>query len=290
VLIIAPLALYPAYRATAADPALGEYAREYISLPFQPNGPVWFLWPLLALSLLPPALRAFAPSVVAGLARLSSRAGESPGKYLVGLGTAATLAYVPLALIFTPWSWNEHGPFSIQLSRPLFYAVFYVAGVGVGAHGLARGLLKPDGAFARRWNVWLGCAVAMVALWMTFTALTLDPARANSIALQLGADVGFAAAGTAGFFFATAACLRFAAVRNAFFDGLSKNALGIYALHYAPLVWLQYAMTGFAGFAGVKAAIVFAGTLLASIAAAAALRRVPHGSRLIGESSGGQAA
>jgi surface polysaccharide O-acyltransferase-like enzyme len=106
----------------------------------------------------------------------------------------------------------------------------------------------------------------------------------------LGADVGFAAAGTAGFFFATAVCLRFAAVRNAFFDGLSKNALGIYALHYAPLVWLQYAMTGFAGFAGVKAAIVFAGTLLASIAAAAALRRVPHGSRLIGESSGGQAA
>jgi hypothetical protein len=64
---------------------------------------------------------------------------------------------------------------------------------------------------------------------------------------------------------------------------LSKNAFGIYLLHYAPLVWLQYALMDVPLSAVAKATIVFGGTLLLAFAATGAIRFSRFGSRLIGE-------
>lgn len=282
-IVVMPLALYPAYRVTAVDPSLIAYARRFLALPFWPNGPMWFLWMLLALTIVPAGLHRFAPHWVAFLGRLSSRATARPGRYFIGLATAAALAYVPLAVAFTPWNWSEHGPFSLQLSRPLLYAVYYLAGLGVGAHGVERGLLAPEGSLARRWGVWFACALAFLLLWMGLAGLTLTYATSAPLTLQIAADVSFALAGAGGCFFVTAACLRFGAVRSRLFDGLSKNAFGIYLLHYAPVVWLQYAFLDVPLFAIAKAMIVFGGTLLLAFAATTAIRFVRFGSRLIGE-------
>jgi hypothetical protein len=283
VTVVAPLALYPAYRMIAVDPSLIAYGRSLLALPFWPNGPMWFLWLLLALTIAPAGLHRFAPHWVAFLGRLSSDAAARPGRYFIGLTTVAALAYVPLAIAFTPWNWSEHGPFSFQLSRPLLYAVYYLAGLGVGAHGLERGLLAPGGMLARRWSVWLLCALASLLLWMGLTGLTLTYATSAPLMLQIAASVSFALAGASGFFFVMAACLRFGAVRSRLFDGLSKNAFGIYLLHYAPLVWLQYALLDVPLSAIAKAMIVFGGTLLLAFAATAAIRFGRFGSRLIGE-------
>jgi uncharacterized membrane-anchored protein YitT (DUF2179 family) len=54
-------------------------------------------------------------------------------------------------------------------------------------------------------------------------------------------------------------------------------------LHYAPLVWLQYALLNVPLFAIAKATIVFGGTLLLAFAATTAIRFVRFGSRVIGE-------
>jgi hypothetical protein len=53
-------------------------------------------------------------------------------------------------------------------------------------------------------------------------------------------------------------------------------------VHYVFVVWLQYAMLSMAMPAVIKAAVVFAGTLLLSWGTTAALRSIPLGSRLIG--------
>jgi hypothetical protein len=283
VTVVAPLALYPAYRMIAVDPSLTAYGRSFLALPFWPNGPMWFLWLLLALTIAPAGLHRFAPHWVAFLGRLSSDATARPGRYFVGLTTVAALAYVPLAIAFTPWNWSEHGPFSLQLSRPLLYTVYYLAGLGVGAHGLARGLLALEGMLARRWSVWLLCALASLLLWMGLTGLTLTYATPVPLMLQIAAGASFALAGACSFFFVIAACLRFGAVRSRLFDGLSKNAFGIYLLHYAPLVWLQYALLDAPFSAIAKAVIVFGGTLFFAFAATAAIRFGRFGSRLIGE-------
>jgi hypothetical protein len=111
VTVVAPIALYPAYRNIAVDPSLIAFGRSLLALPFWPNGPMWFLWLLLALTFAPAALHRFAPQWAAFLGHLSSDAAARPGRYFVGLTTVAALAYVPLAIAFTPWNWAEHGPF-----------------------------------------------------------------------------------------------------------------------------------------------------------------------------------
>jgi hypothetical protein len=237
----------------------------------------------LALAVAPAGLHRFAPQWFAFLGRMSSVAAARPGRYFFGLTTVATLAYVPLAIAFTPWNWSEHGPFSLQLSRPLLYAVYYLAGLGVGAHGVERGLLATEGMLARRWSVWLPCAFVSLLLWMGLTGLTLSYATSAPLMLIIVANVSFVLAGASSFHFVMAACLRFGAVRSRVFDGLSKNAFGIYLLHYAPLVWLQYALLNIPLSAIAKAVIVFGGTLLLTFAATIAIRSSRCGSRLIGE-------
>ena len=280
--VVMPLALYPVYRVTAVDPTLLGYVRHYQALPFWPNGPMWFLWQLLALTAVAAGLHRFAPQWIERLGRLSASAGNRPGRFFLALATASALAYVPLALIFTPWDWSNHGPLAFQLSRPLHYAVFYLAGLGVGAYGYERGLLAQDGMLARRWAVWLAGALAAFVLWMGLTALGMNDTMADSIALQSAVGVSFALACASGCLCVMAACLRFGVHRSRILDDLSQKSFGLYLLHYIFVVWLQYALLGVAVFAIAKAMFVFGGTVLLAWAATAALQSVPLGARLIG--------
>jgi hypothetical protein len=281
-IIVMPLALYPVYRVTAIDPGLANYGRHFLALPFWPNGPMWFLWQLLALSTLAAAVHGFAPGLVDRLARLSSSAGSRPGRYFTGLAVVSAVAYVPLALIFTPWTWSERGPFALQFSRPLLYCVMYFAGLAVGAHGLERGLLAPEGILARRWSIWLAGALASVLLWMGLTALAMSEAPSAPLVLQIAVDISFAVACVSGCFFVVAGCLRFGAARSRILDSLAENAFGMYLFHYLFVVWFQYGLLDVALPAIPKALIVFAGTLLLAWAATAATRIIPFGSMLIG--------
>jgi glucans biosynthesis protein C len=285
VTVLVPIALYPAYRVTADDPSLAAYARHYLALPFWPNGPMWFLWQLLALTAVAAALHRFAPHWVTLLGRFSSAAGTTPGRYFAFLVAASIVTYVPLAVAFTPWSWAEHGPLALQFSRPLLYGVFYLAGLGVGACGLGQGLLAVDGMLARRWAAWLAGALASVMLWMGLTAFAMTWPDSAPIALQVAVDSSFALACASGCFGVLASCLRFGTARSALFDSLANNAFGIYLLHYGFVVWLQYALLGTALFAFVKGMIVLAGALVLAWAATAVLRCIPFGSLLIGEGS-----
>jgi hypothetical protein len=281
-IVVMPIALYPVYRVTAADPSLTAYAHHYWALPFWPNGPMWFLWQLLALNVVAAGLHRFAPRWVELLGRLSSSAGAHPGRYFIGLVAASAIAYVPLALVFTPWYWTEHGPFALQVSRPLFYAVYFFAGLGVGACDLERGLLAPEGMLARRWAVWLSASLASLCLWMGLTGLAMSLAASAPLILQVAVDFSFALACASGCFFMIAGCVRFGARRSPLFESFANNAFGLYLFHYVFVVWLQYALLGLALFAIAKAMIVFGGTLLLAWMATVATRFVPFGSLLIG--------
>jgi hypothetical protein len=150
-----PVALYPVYLQTGTDPSVGAYWQHWRSLPFCPNGPTWFFFSLLVLTFSAGVLRVVMPGYGERLGRLAAGAGAHPARFFLGLVTASALAYVPLAIAFTPWEWLQFGPFSFQLSRPLHNAVYFFAGVGVGAYGIERGLLDPNGALARHWARWL---------------------------------------------------------------------------------------------------------------------------------------
>jgi surface polysaccharide O-acyltransferase-like enzyme len=283
VLLLMPVALYPAYRVTAADPSLAGYAREYLALPFAPCGPLWFLWLLLAFTLATAALHRFARRTVPAIGNLSRQFERRPFRTFAVWTVVCVVAYAPLALVFTPWRWSSEGPVAIQLCRPLLYAVYYCAGLGVGTAGLGAGMLRADGVAASKWAVWMAAAVASLAVWLGLTALALRPGWSAPPLLRAAGDASFALAGACSVVFILAICLRFGATdRWPLLARLSDNALGVYVLHYAPVVWLQYALLGLAWPAPLKAALVLCGATAACMMAIAAARslRSSVGTRL----------
>jgi peptidoglycan/LPS O-acetylase OafA/YrhL len=285
VFVLIPIALYPAYLATANEPSISEYWQQFMALPFWPCGPLWFLWQLLALNILAAAIYRLVPQAGDRLACWAGRMSAHPRRFYVALAAASAAAYIPLALIYSPWSWFQLGPFAFQWSRPLHYLVYFLAGIAVGTYGLDRGLLATNGALARRWPAWVAVATVTFLAWIAPTAVVMGMDQPH-LALLFGSALGFVLACAGGGMLVLALALRFATRRRRILDSLSENAYGMYLVHYVFVVWLQYAMLGMAIPAIIKAAIVFAGTLLLSWGTTAALRSIPLGSRLIGNDGG----
>lgn len=278
--VVIPVAIYPVYRLTAADPSIAAYWHSLRALPFWPNGPLWFLWQLLALNFVAAGLHFVAPNAIPALGRRSAAADKSPARYFGVLLAVSAIAYVPLAIAFTPWAWSNSGLFAVQWCRPLLYAVYFFAGVGIGGAGIERGLVAVDGILARRWTYALAAALASLFLWMGLTALTMP--HGASLGVEIAADLSFVPACAAGCFFLIAVCLRFATGYSRLLGYLSANAYGLYLVHYVFIVWLQYALLAAPLFAIIKAAVVFGGTLVLSLATTFAVQRFSWGARLIG--------
>jgi peptidoglycan/LPS O-acetylase OafA/YrhL len=262
VYVLMPIAYYPVYRVTAADPSWLAYWQHWTALPFWPGGPLWFLWQLLLFDILAVLIYLAAPHLIDLLGRFSAAAGAAPGRYFVALLGVSAVAYLPLAYAFGVSNWAEFGPFDWQPDRPLLYLVYFFAGVGIGVQGYDRGLLQPDGTLARRWRIWLACAGVSFLLWMISMApsaygrsnLAIDLCSYLAVVLVVATVcLGFAAV-----------FLRFGNARSALTDSLSEHAYAIYLVHYVFVVWLQYALLGAMLPALVKGVLVFAGTLLLS--------------------------
>ena len=280
VTLLSPLAYYPTYLATAVDPGVSAYWQHWLSLPFWPCGPQWFLGQLLALNILAVAMHRFIPRWGERLVGLVALAGGNPIRFFVVLVTVSALAYVPLALVYSPFTWVNIGPISFQLSRPLHYLVYFLAGFAVGAHGIDRGLLASDGVLARRWAAWLAVALVGFLLWAAPTSMTMADWSSAPLVAKLAASLGFVVACAAGCLCLLAICLRFTRERTRAFDSLSANAYRMYLVHYPIAIWLQYSLLDTELFATGKAAIVFGGTVITSWAIAAALGGVLMVSRL----------
>jgi Acyltransferase family len=280
--LLMPIAHYPIYRVTAVDPGLTAYWQHWLALPFWPSGPPWFLWVLLVFDLSAATLYRFAPRFGDALGHIVGKLSTRPAAFVMLLLAASALAYVPLALVFTPWTWFHVGPFAFQLSRPLLYAVYFLAGLGVGAYGIERGLLAPTGWLARHWMAAGGAATAAFALWLGFAGLAMSSDGPPSLAVRLLEATSLVLCCTAGCLFMLAAFVRFANRRIRVFDALNDNAYGIYLVHYLFLVWLQFALLGLAVIAVIKAAIVFSGTMVLSWGLVAAIRQVSHAIGIIG--------
>jgi glucans biosynthesis protein C len=257
VAVVMPLALYPVYCLSAADPSLAGYIRAYRALPFIPNGPMWFLWMLIVLDVAAAVLHRSAHRAVEVAGSLAASLESRPVLAFTAFAIVAIAAYAPLAIAFTPWRWSDSGPLAFQLCRPLLYAAYFLLGLVVGRQGLGRGMLSADGFLAKRWRALLGLAVAALGLWMALTGLVLKLGDQAPAALQLLADASYAVAGLAGVLLALAAAFRFGTVRRPLVGALANKALPIYLLHYAPVVWMQYVLLNLTLPAVAKAAIVF---------------------------------
>jgi peptidoglycan/LPS O-acetylase OafA/YrhL len=278
-----PIAHYPSYLQTAVDPGIPAYWEHFLGLPFWPTGPAWFLQVLVVAGAAAAALHRFARPWGEALARFSASVEQRPVRYFAVMLAAAILAYLPLALAYGPWEWTQLGPFTCQLCRPLHYAFYFFVGLGAGAYGIERGLLAADGLLVRRWRTWLAGAVASMIVWLAVTAQTFGRNDPVPLGLNVAVAVSFVVACGVSCLFVVALCLRFGRTSRPALDSLKDCAYGMYLIHYVFVVWLQYLMLAAPFPAIVKAAVVFAGTLLASWSVvAAAIRRLPQVAHVIG--------
>jgi peptidoglycan/LPS O-acetylase OafA/YrhL len=271
--VVAPLAYYPSYLGTGASGGMAGFAREWFSLGDWPAGPAWFLWLLLAFDVVAAALFAAKPGLFQALGRSSSGAVSRPALAFVLLITLSAVAYLPLVLTVGALHWTAVGPFTFQTSRLFHYAVYFFAGVVVGASGLARGLLRSGGTLERHWAAWLVAALAAFAL-ATATIIAAFSPQADA-RWHTAASLMFVVACAAISFALLAAFLRFAKRPRRAFDSLRDNAFGMYLVHHPFCSWLQLGLLAAPLPAWLKGLVVFVATVGLSWGAAAALRQVP---------------
>jgi len=273
VAIVVPLAYYPAYLRTQAPEGVAGFVRDWLSLGNWPAGPGWFLWMLLSFDLVAVGVFALRPGWAASLGRRTSSLTARPVVCFAGLVAVTAVAYLPLLSVVNSGHWTAFGPFSLQTSRLILYAVYFFGGIVLGAQGLDRGLLAPNGRLARLWPVWVAAALASYIL--TLQAGKFAFSFGASAVVRMGADIGLVLTCATSCYALLALFLRFVRKSRPVFDSLRSNAYGMYVVHYAIVSWVQLSILPLPLTALGKATLAVAATVLLSWATTAALRRVP---------------
>jgi len=263
VVLLAPLAYYPTYLLTGAAPGFHAYAKAWMALGNWPSGPAWFVWVLLAFDCLAALLFAIVRRPMEFVGEWWTRAGQRPVVFYGALVALSVIAYSTMTHFFGSIRWFNWGPFAVQASRLLQYCLYFFAGAWAGVTGSRSGLLAPMGRLARRWWLWAMAAVVAFAL---------------EIACMMGGKLiagegMFAVSCAASSFFLLAMFLRFSKGGRVW-ESLSRNAYGIYLVHYVFVSWLQYAVLGLALPASLKFTVVLVGAVGLSWGTTAGLRRV----------------
>jgi surface polysaccharide O-acyltransferase-like enzyme len=251
-----------------------------------PSGQSWFLWVLLVLDIIAVAIWSMAPKIFVASGRLIAALRNRPMTAFAAFLIVSIVSYLPLHLAFGDGSWFEpgHYPFPIQTSRIVLYPAYFFTGVGIGVVSLRAGILAQNGEIAKRWPVWLAFAVLFYG-----TIVLLVYANHNWIAnfaspalwWRTAYGIAFAAFSAAMAFTVPATSLRLAHSSLRLLDAMQPQAYGIFLLHYMFIIWLQYVVYDPAFPAGVKAGIVFVGTLSGSWLLTVLLRRIPVVARMI---------
>jgi peptidoglycan/LPS O-acetylase OafA/YrhL len=276
--ILMPLAYYPSYAVTGANPSFSAYADAWLALGFWSSGPVWFIWLLLAFDAIAAGVHALSRRWTAMHSAQPAGIYSRPAAFAAALLVISALVYVPIEWAFGAGRWIVFGPFAFQASRLLLYAVYFGAGIQLGARGLDSGLLAGNAGLARQWPLWLAAGLAAYLLRLAaivrlgHLAAAIHPPL--PLILRLFNDLSFVlCCCTISLAFIGLFC-RFAIKPRPILDSFSANSYGMYLIHYPIVVWLQYALLAVAADGLTKGIICAAVAIVLSWAIVAGGRRV----------------
>ena len=278
--LVCAIAYYPTYlQGTPVGATVAGYVLGWLRPAHWLSGPAWFIAVLLLYDGMAAALSLILPDWGLRLARIADGSARRPLRFFVIVAAVSAAAYVPLALAFGQYSWWNVGPFWLQKSRAMQYAAYFFIGAALGAYGLERGLLARAGALAQRWRIWALAALVAYVLAGVLLKNSFSRLFAN-LPAHAAADLGWVIACGLISFALLAAFVRFARPSR-FWDSLTRNAYGMYLVHYAFCAWCQYALLTTSLAAPLKAVIVLAVVVSLSWISASALRRIPLVARII---------
>ena len=285
-LLITPLTFYPAYLQTDSSGFPGFW--QQFSAVNQWSGPKWFLSLLMLFNIIAVFLFSALPGIGNLLRKKTFKVFRQPAVFFSLVIILSSAAYVPMVLndLNAGWSgWMYRGPFGVlnfQANRIILYIVYFLTGVVIGAYGIERTFIIPDGMLARRWYVWM---ISALLVFIIHHNLSPVSANRNLILVQSSRKI------MEGFIFVVSCAtssvallaifLRFAYRRTRLLDSLSANSYGIFIIHYGVISWLQYGLLKTSLPPMVKGSIVFILSLSFCWGAIALIRRIPSIAKVI---------
>lgn len=146
------------------------------------------------------------------------------------------------------------------------------------------GVFSETGGVVKRWPFWLAFAVLFygVILLLVYAHHNwVDSVSNPPLAWEVAYGLAFASFSAAMAFTVLTISVRLTHSSLRLLDVMQPSAYGIFLVHYIFVVWLQYVVYDPAWPAGVKAAVVFAGTLGGSWLVTIWLRKIPFIARMI---------
>lgn len=284
VLTIIPIAYYAIALRRFPDTSFAAFWWKTVTIGPWPSGPVWFIWVLLVFDLTASVLYRLSPKVIDPINRLSLRGYNRPADFFLFVALTTAILYIPSRIYFGAFRWFEFGPFSIQASRVLLYLAYFFIGAGVGAANISRGLLSADGRLARsNWGWMMAALASYCVLWgLIYIKRGI---LGNPVWLPAWYEgsygIFFAAFSAAMLFAILGYFLRFKRSGSSMLDLMQADAYGMFLVHYAIVLWLQYWFVDLGMPAIGKAMIAFVLTVVLSWAASTILRRIPGATRVL---------
>ncbi|HEV7599497.1 MAG TPA: acyltransferase [Bradyrhizobium sp.] len=281
---IIPIAYYALELQEHANTRFSEFWWKTVTAGPWPSGPLWFLWVLLAFDLTASLLYRLSPHLLDPINRLSLRGFDKPVEFFLSMLAVTMILYVPSRLYFGVNHWFELGPFSVQASRVLLYAAYFFIGAGIGAANFERGLLAANGQLAKSGSGWIiATLIPYCLLWVLITIKREILGNPGVLPVWYEAcyAVFFTAFSAAILFAILAFFLRFKRSGWSVLDPMQQDAYGIFLVHYAFALWIQYWLYDFDLPATIKVLIGFAFTLALSWALTAALRKIPGATKVL---------
>jgi surface polysaccharide O-acyltransferase-like enzyme len=281
---VIPIAYYAIELRQHPTTGFGEFWWKMVTVGPWPSGPLWFLWVLLAFDLTASLLYRISPNLLDPINRLSLRGHERPGEFFLKMVAVTMILYVPSRLYFGVNHWFEFGPFSVQASRVLLYAAYFFIGAGIGAANFDRGILSPDGRLANSgWGWAVATLVPYCGLWglITIKREILGNPGVLPHWYEAAYSILFVVFSAAILFAILAFFLHFKRSGWSVLDPMQKDAYGIFLVHYAFALWIQYWLFDFDLPAILKVLIGFAFTLATSWTLTRALRMIPGSHRVL---------
>ncbi len=270
VVLLIPVAYIPAYLQIHHGFSPADFISDYLSVQGWPVGPPWFIWLLLAFTI----LAVFIPMTVYEKINLQMHRGMvKPGVLVLGILVVLALAYIPLSMQIGAYTWTGIGPFDFQLNRVLFYFAWFIFGCCLGSDPWEQYFFSKGYLLGKPWLFWLITAVMVFLLQLL---LNIHLAEWNNALFAAWInDAVFVLEGLLMSFAMIAVFRWFSRSSNRVWRSLSANAFGIYLVHYPFVVWFQYILLTLAIPAPVKFSIVFSCSLLVSWAMVAGARKIP---------------
>jgi surface polysaccharide O-acyltransferase-like enzyme len=194
------------------------------------------------------------------------------------------MTMIPCVPYFGPSRWLEFGPFAVQARRVPLYAAYFFIGAGIGAANFGKGLLSPEGRLANSgWGWTVAAFIPYCLLWALIYIKREILGNPDVLPDWYEASYGifFAAFSAAILFAILAYFLQFKQAGWSVLDPIQRDAYGIFLVHYAFALWVQYWLFEFDLTAITKVLMGFTFTLAASWMLTALLRKVPGASRVL---------